>query len=261
MAAPRRIRWGWLSIVGVILVFLFIPPLRGLLSRSVITFSRPLVTVGQWTGDTFQFSGSSRQLRQERDNLQRQVTELTDRVYQSSLQLETVSSLQALTAFGQAAKRTLVTSAVIAASPDPGIQSIVIDRGSDQGIKAGLVVVSERGYVVGKVITVHQAFSTVLLIPDRQSVLAARIQNPAQSSGVVRGERGLALQMGFIPKNDEVQHGQTVVTTGTEPSIPPDLLIGTIASTNLRTGDLFQQAIITPAAAFQRLRVVAVVIQ
>lgn len=108
---------------------------------------------------------------------------------------------------------------------------------------------------------VHQNQSTVLLITDRQSVLASRIQNQQQSPGVIRGERGLALQMGFIPKNDTVKNGDTVVTSGTEPLIPPDILIGSVASSSSRAGDLFQQAIITPSAPLERLRVVAVIKQ
>lgn len=246
-------------VLGVVL-FLSVPILRGWVSRLVIQSVYPVVVAGRWVGEQAHLSPSNKRITQERDALRRQVSDLTNRVYESSVQLETVSSLEALKAFSQSTHRNIVTAAVIAASPDPGVQSIIINRGSDDGLRHGLLVVSEQGSVIGKLVTVRQAFSTVLLIPDRQSVIAARVQNAAQSPGIIRGERGLALQMGFIPKNDEVKNGQTVVTTGTEPDVPPDILIGTITSTSLRTGDLFQQAIVTPAAAFLRLHVVAVIV-
>ncbi|MBI5467204.1 MAG: hypothetical protein HY975_03245, partial [Candidatus Kerfeldbacteria bacterium] len=80
------------------------------------------------------------------------------------------------------------------------------------------------------------------------------------SLGVVKGERGLALRMEFIPKNDTVEPGQAVVTAGSEHSIPPDLLIGTIQQPSIRAGELFQNSTVTTSVDVQRLQVVAVVL-
>ena len=259
MAMRRTFRWGWLGL-ALVIVLLVVSPLRGLTSRALITVAWPVITVGRWLGDRLQLSPTSRQHTAERDQLQRQLTDVTARLYETNQQLEASQALDALAAFTQATKRRIIFANVIATSPDPGIQSIIINRGSDDGLQLGQAVVSDRGSMAGKLVSVHQTFSTVLLLTDRQLVTTGRIQNPSQSPGVVRGERGLTLQMGFIPKTDDVKTGQTVVTTGSEPLIPPDLLIGTVSSVSLRAGDLFQQAILLPAAALRRLRVVGIVI-
>src|SRR4029079_19308134 len=127
----------------------------------------------------------------EKNSLQRQVEELTTKLYETNLQLETVQAVVKLSDFSTSTKHTLLTASVIAISPDPGVQSIVINRGSNDQIKIGQLVVADRGSMIGKVVAVHQNQSTVLLITDRQSVVAARIQNQQQSPGVIQGERGL----------------------------------------------------------------------
>lgn len=261
MAPRRRLPWGWISSSVILVLILSISSIRGFFSRTVLTLSTPVIVSGQWIGNQFHTNPNLKTVTNQRNQLQQQVKDLTARLYDTSQALETFHSLDALATFGQTTKHQLVYAAVIASSPDPGIQSVVINRGSDQRIVNGQMVVSDKGYVIGKIVAVHQSTSTVLLLTDRQSVIAARVQNTPQSPGAVRGERGLALNMGFIPKNDPLLKGQNVVTSGTEQHIPPDILIGTMTSITSRNGDLFQQAVLTPAATLQRIRTVAVIIQ
>ncbi len=261
MASTRRVPWAWLSVAAAAVLIVAIPVVRGLVGRLTLNALRPVVSLGQALGDHWPVFGNAKNVTRERNDLRQQVEELTTKLYEANLQLETVQAAVKLTDFSAATKHTLVTASVIAISPDPGIQSIVIDRGSNNHVSLGQMVVADRGSVIGKVVAVHQNQSTILLITDRQSVVAVRVQNQQQSPGVIEGERGLALHMAFIPKNDTLKAGDTVVTSGTEPLIPPDILLGSIASSSSRPGDLFQQASVTPAAPLERLRVVAVIIQ
>lgn len=261
MAGRRRLPWAWFTVGAVVLSIVTIPVVRGWIGRLSLSAIQPVVRLGQLMSDQLPTFGREEKSVDERNNLRQQVEDLTTKLYETNLQLETVQAVIKLSDFQTSTKNTLIVASVIASSPDPGVQSIVINRGSTDHVDVGQVVVAERGSVVGKVVAVHQNQSTVLLITDRQSVIAARIQNQPQSPGVVQGERGLALQMRFIPKNDALKTSQTVVTSGTESPIPPDILIGSIASTSSLPGDLFQQAIITPSAPLERLRVVAVIRQ
>lgn len=242
------------------LLFLW-PQARSIGSRTVVTMTRPFVIAGQWVGDRFGLNPSGRTARAERDALQRQLDEVTARLHEANIALESTKVIDQLTEFTRQSKHELVMANVTTTSADPGIKSIVVDRGSDDGVAVGSPAVTENGLLIGKVVNVRQAISTILLISDRQSVIAGRVQNDAQSPGVVHGERGLTLQMNLIPHGDRVQAGQTVVTSGTEPTIPPDLLIGTISASTGRSGDLFQQATVKPAATLSRLRIIGIVIR
>lgn len=260
MASFRTTRRFWLVFAICLLLTLSLPMVRGLFVKTILFFGRPFIVIEQNISDRLRLNPNSRQLTAERERLQKQVNDLTVQLFEANQQLETVQAITALDRFQVAAKRRLVQANVIAASPDPGIQSIVIDRGSNDGLRVGQLVVADNGYAVGKIINLHQVTSTVLLLTDRQAKLLARVQNKTQSAGIVRGERGLTLLMDFIPKNDPVANAQTIVTSGSESEIPPDILIGTILSVSAKASELFQQAIIVPTASLQRLRVVAAVI-
>lgn len=254
-------RFAVFLVVGAVfgLTFIAWPPARSAVGRAVVTIIRPVGAFGRWVSERSGLSIGGQQSDRERQELRQQVTELTVRLYEANLLLESSQAVEQLQNFARQTKRNLLLAHVITTSPDPGIQSIVVDQGSDDGVAVNQIAVAENGLVIGRVVNVRQNISTILLLSDRQSVIAARLQNKAQSAGVIRGERGLTLRMEFIPKNDDVQPGQIVVTAGLDADTPPDLLIGVVSATASRSGDLFQQATIKPAAELQRIKTVGIV--
>lgn len=261
MSGRRSTSWSrWAVPALIVALFFFLwPAARAGAERSVIWLLRPLAAAGAWVRSLPPDAGE-RELRRERDDLRRQLARVSLQLAEANQRLTVNEVVTGLNQFSQASKHRLVVSAVLAVSPDPGIRGLTLDKGQADGLRPGLAVVADNGLMIGKLVEVRQAASSVVLVTDRQSILAGRVQNDSQSLGVVRGERGLALRMEFIPKNDSVLPGQPVVTAGSEPGIPADLVIGTIAELSIRAGELFQNATVTSPVDFQRLRVVAVVL-
>lgn len=254
MANRVHVRWWYfILIIGVLFT---IPRIRNYTSRSLLWMSRPLVIVGQWLG---QLDASTAVPTTTKNELQ-QIHDLSRQLFQAKEQLAAIQEQNALVRYASTSKQQIVSASVVASSPDPGIQSITIDRGSDDGITSGQIVVNDQGVVVGKVVSAHQTVSTVLLVTDGQFAVSARIQNDAGSPGAIRGQRGLTVTMSLIPKNDNVQNGETIVTSGSDPHIPPDILLGSVSSVASRAGDLFQVAQVTPAADVRAVRIVGVII-
>lgn len=259
----RRSTSPWLTagLAGAVLLLAMLwPPIRSRAEQVGWWFLRPVTAVGT-AFRSWDPSSNVSKLRIERDQLRQQLALVSTRLNEANQQLALVQVATSLQGFSSASHHQLVLAPVIATSPDPGIQSVVVAKGSDDGVRLGLVAVTNDGQVVGKVVTVRQTTSTILLLTDRQASLAARIQNAAQSLGLVNGERGLALRMEFIPKNDQVRPGQAVVTSGTEAGIPPDLLVATVGQTSVRSGELFQNATLTSTVDFPRLRLLGIVRQ
>lgn len=261
-SAPFSFLQSRTVIVGVILVAMVfaVPWSRNLIWTAVTAvFSATQSAISGLSGQWLPVAANPN-LRQERDTLRQQVAHLTQKLSQAQQTLETVKNIQNIESYLAAKKFTAVTAPVIAFSPDPGIQSIVIGKGSTDGLKSGMAVVATDGILIGTIQRVHERNATVLLLVDSQAAVSARIQNTTQSIGLVRGERGLSLRMDYIPKNDAVSSGQTVVTSGSDAFIPPDIVIGPIQSVTSRTGDLFQQAIITVTIPYTRVSYVSVII-
>lgn len=259
--APRFDSRRWWFGLPLLALALFFPGVRGYLGHAGRWIGAPVANGAEWVGNQLRLRPSNVSFVKQQEVLRHQLSAVTKQLEETRQTLETIQSSQHLAAYQQQSKHQLVSAHIIARSSDPGIQSIVIDRGSSDGIKTGQAVVSEQGSVIGKVITIHQVESTVLLLVDGQSVIGARIGNDQHSPGAVKGERGLSLRMDLLPKHDAVQPGQTVFTGGTEPYIPADLLIGTVQRVSSRSGDIFQQAIILPAVDVTQVRTVAIVVR
>ena len=153
-----------------------------------------------------------------------------------------------------------VTTAVLGRSLDTTENTIIIDGGENLGFKVNQPVVVGEGVLAGKVVKVENDISIVRLISDSLYKVSAMIINKDNSLGTVEGGYGLSLRLKFIPRNEVVMVGDSVVTGGLETDCPRGLLIGSVAVIENEAYKPFQQAVLTPAADLSRLTVVTVLI-
>lgn len=137
-------------------------------------------------------------------------------------------------------------------------QTIIINRGSEDGILLDQPAIVGEGILIGKVIKVEKDISIIRLINDNQSRVGATILSSSHSIGVVEGGYGISLRMTLIPRDEIVLVGDQVVSSGLETNIPRGLLIGTIAVVENEAYKPFQQAILTPSTDLAKLTIVSV---
>lgn len=246
-------------IAAVTIAVILTPPLRRQVVRLLTGVSRPFTSASLTLIDRIGWSTSLKQTSESESQLRQQLAGVSRELADTRQQLEAQENAARLADFVSRVDLPTVSAAVIGYSPDPGIQSLIINAGRDQGIKTGQGVITDDGWIIGKIQSVHESTATVVLLTDNQSIVLARIQNTAGSQGVVRGERGLTLRLDLIPKNDQVSVGQPIVTSGLEPGLPPELLIGTVASIEQRSGEVFQRALINLPIRYGRVRNVAII--
>jgi rod shape-determining protein MreC len=136
--------------------------------------------------------------------------------------------------------------------------TIEIDKGSHDGIKQDMPVISSQG-LVGRVVSVTPFGSQVLLITDFNSEVAARLEE-SQETGLLSGEGRGDLVMSSIAQATDVSMHEPVVTSGYSGGLfPAGLPIGTVASitTDAATGD--KDVTVTPDVDFSKLDVVLVI--
>lgn len=261
MATPRRFRFSALLPFLLVVALVLVPWTRGLLVRAWSVVVHPVERgISGWQSRWAWPWDVSRINRQLHD-AQAQNAQLLKQVTDAQSQLDAATASDRLRTLLTPLKHTTVFASVIGYSPDPGVQSVTIDRGSSDGVLLGMAVVSDAGVVVGKIVSVSDATSSILLLSDSQSSMLARINSSARSPGVVKGDQGVSVRMELIPKNDTVSIGDTVVTSGSEERIPPDLPIGTIQDVSTRPGDVFQNAKVQSPQSGTHLSVVAVIIR
>jgi rod shape-determining protein MreC len=195
-------------------------------------------------------SRDNEQLRRENDTLKLQITQLEGKAAEAD-------RLAALLAFRQSHRDVPMLGArVIGASAGAASQTIEIDRGSRDGIKVNMAVITADG-VVGKVIDAYGDNSQVLLLTDKDSGVGAklaesRIQSPVGGTGEP------LLVMKYVANDDTVKPGESVVTSGMDRIFPRDLPVGTVV--DVKAGIPFKQIRVRPSANLETLEEVIVLL-
>jgi rod shape-determining protein MreC len=151
-----------------------------------------------------------------------------------------------------------ITARVIGRDPNPLFQSIIIDKGTRDGVAVGMPVESARG-LVGQVFQATPAAAHVLLITDNVMSVAGRLSTSRAEGMVFGGGLGARLRMDWIGLEKPVETGDIVLTSGTGGFFPEDLVIGQVTEVSRSDADLFQRAVLEPAVNFNSLEVVFVI--
>ena len=150
---------------------------------------------------------------------------------------------------------------VIGRLPD-NQQMLIINQGSRAGLEEGFAATVGQGVVVGKVFKVEADIAYVMLLSDSQSSLAVSLVNSANTSGLLKGQ-GLetSLLMDLIPLNQELNQGDLVISSGLEEKIPRGFLVGEVSQVDNTVGQIFKQAKIIPAFAFQNIQSLTIILR
>lgn len=143
---------------------------------------------------------------------------------------------------------------VIGQSPDATSHTVYLNRGSHDGVRKNMGVITPDG-VVGKVVEVYSGTALVLLITDRDSGVGALLAS-TRTHGVVKGTGDPLARMEYVVNDENVPVGETVLSSGEDRIFPKDLPVGTVA--DVQAGNPWKVIRIRPAARLDRLEEVFV---
>jgi rod shape-determining protein MreC len=265
-------RWSWLTrtrglvvMVGVaFLLVLFSPQIQ---RHLLLIIEQPLVLIeswlqravggvqtaaGYWTDryvELWNLGDENRQLRDEVARLRQEVTNLEE-------QISATGRRDALEAFGKEFTSRAMVADVIGRDPTNWYQSVLINRGERDGVKTDMGVAVQDG-VVGRVIKVMPKTAVVLLVSDRNSVVAGVVQR-GRDEGLIEGAGGNRLRMKYVSTLASVQVGDLVIASGLAGTFPKDIRIGTVSAIERMPDAISEQLVLTPAVDLNRLEEVLV---
>jgi len=150
-----------------------------------------------------------------------------------------------------------VTADVIAVDQSSIARSIIINRGTRDGIAVGMPVTTDLG-LVGRIIQVSSNASQVQLINDENSAVSARLQT-TRAEGSIIGLASGVLRMTFIGLDEDIVENDLVITSGLGGNFPPDIVIGQVTSIRQFEFELFQEAEVRSLVDFDTLEFVLVI--
>jgi rod shape-determining protein MreC len=225
---------------------------------AVTPFERALVWVQNSTGTVWHNYFYLRGVRAENRQLKDQIEQMRLEQVRLTEDAAQAHRLQNLLAFKEQFISKTVAAQVIATSGTEQSRVVIIDKGSRDGIKPDMAVITPDG-IVGKVKDVFPLSSQVLLISDHDSG-AGVILERSRLQGIVKGTSLGELQITDIMSDEKVESGEHLITSGGDRIYPKGYSVGTVISAVPdRDNDPFQVIKIKPSADLNRLEEVMVI--
>lgn len=227
---------------------------KGLLQQATIPIQYGLYKSSTHITNQFQFIFLARRAAQEHKAMSEQLAEVLSE--NSQLQ-QKLAETQAL--LEQQNTLDAQTFALVSARPIGVGKNLIIDRGSDDGLKKGQSVIYKDNFI-GQIQEVSPKKSTVILSTDPDIKIAAFSSNQnGKAKGILIGQFGSEMLLDKIIHEEPLETKDLVYTEGSETEIPRGLIIGTVEETIVKDGEVFKQAKVKPIFDLTNLDLVFVI--
>lgn len=260
--SPRTLQTAFLAfmILGVITLALggYLAPITNLVLAPVIGVQTWLSTRVQTVMGVVRQPQDVTVLRNENARQAAEIARLQAEIIDLKQQLSETRVLSALVDFARVhPENSYVAAAVIGRDPSSYAHYIIINRGSDTGVRRGMPVVTAQG-LVGRVVAVTAGAARVQVITDPNSAVNVRLE-PSAPQAVVNGSLTGELLLDMIPQSSEVNAGDLVLTSGLGGNYPANILVGQVTSVRRKETDMFQTGVVQSVVDFTRLDIVLVI--
>jgi rod shape-determining protein MreC len=260
-------RPGWIALVSVLVFNLLLLSLQtnqhggpGFLRQLLLDIMAPgekladSAVKGVWTiwDGYFALVG----VHDENLKLQAENDQLRMQIQQQDEAIREAARLRAFLGMADAGIGKTVAARVIGRDTSR-LQTITIDKGQDDGVRANNSVVTPDG-VVGRVLSVATRSAVVQLITDAQSEVAAMLRE-SRVQALFKGTGGRDLELDYIEDDYGIEIGAEIITSGLDQVHPKGLPLATISTVGEK-GEHFRLMLARPRVDLSRLEDVLVVI-
>ena len=194
--------------------------------------------------------------RRQNEELRGQVSRLKLENQQFRRALARFDREDELAAYQREIKSETVAAQVIGRGSNPNSKEVFLDKGTDDGVQAGMPVITAEG-IAGRVRAAYGGASLVRLVHDVEAGVGVLLER-SRARGVMKGSgQPSECRIDYIRGEVDVAVGELIYTSGDDRVYPKGLPVGKV--TRVEEGSEFQRIHVAPAAALDRLDEVLVV--
>ncbi len=231
-------------------------PVTGAVRTVTAPIVRALAGAGNWIGGQIGWIFTGRATASENRLLRQRVEELAGENAKLREEAAAASRLRTHLGFVDPPPAKRIAADVLSVYPSPNVASLIISRGSRDGVHIGSVAVAPQG-LVGHVTSVALTTSVVILLPDADSAVGALVQrSDSRAIGVCKGSAEGALLLSYLDRNTVISVGDAVVSSGQAGNrgiFPKGIAIGTVESVSPAGPSSTLRVVVKPAVDFGRL--------
>ena len=192
------------------------------------------------------FSGASKDFfvkhiftYEENERLRKELEDLKSKNFQSSFLEAQNNELQNVLDLEKNSPYSVVNAKVILDKNSPFLNSVIINKGSNAGIKLGMPVLNE-GYLAGRIVEVNFVSSRILLLNDLNSRIPV-VVSPSGTQAILSGVGKREPSLEYLPDNFILGEKESIVfTSGKDGVLFPGIAIGKVVlNDNKKLVELF----------------------
>lgn len=264
---PRRPTLLFIVVLSLLFVLMsfssqtrYVGETRTMFERTVMTIFSPVPRFVNWVGGTIQDMHHGyldmRRAVNENVQLRRKVASLTTENLKLRQSGSDLRRLRSLLAYSEQFDFQTSMAQTIMLDTAGRFKSIIIDRGSKEGVEVNDVIANANG-LIGRVVLTTNDLAKIQLVNDSNCAVGALVER-TRRQGVVRGNGSTIVQMFDIPTLADVQPGDRVLTAGIDGIYPKGIPIGTVVRSEPGQS-LFKTVTVQPAVDLGTIEEVIVI--
>ncbi len=198
-----------------------------------------------------------RHLKQENDALKRDLAAAQIVAQEQQALASRARGLEKLLELRDRTSLQTTAAEIIGAATSQDFRTVTIDKGTRDGLRPDMAVISPAG-VVGRIVVPSARSAKVQLLVDRNAAAGAIVER-SRAQGIVVGAGGDRLEMEYVSEVYDIVVGDVVVTSGIDGIYPKGFVIGRIESVD-RSGGAYKRIMVRPAVDFGGIEEVLVVV-
>ncbi len=241
-----------------------VKPLRSAVSTVVVPLQKGMNSIGIGVVDHQEKKKNIADLQARNSELSDRVSDLEEENRQLKQEAEDAAALKDLYKMDQSlSSYTKVGASIIGGATQTWNSSLMIDKGSKDGLAVDMNVVGSEG-LVGIITEVHSNYSIVTtIIADTSNVSA--MSESTNDQAIVKGDISLMnsgmVRLERIKANANIKDGDRIVTSNISSKYLPNILVGYAENVTSNESDLFKTGNLRPAVDFDHIQKVLVITQ
>lgn len=216
------------------------------IQQTLLVPSRVIDTIGD-------YFASIHSLTRENEELKRRESESAQSLQQARELVMENERLRKLLGAREKVSNSAVLVTVLAESRDRFSRKLVLDAGTNDGIRAGSPVIDDAG-VVGQVTRTFNETSEVTLLTDKDQSIPVQVLRNGLRGVAFGGSEPGTLDLRFMAPNADVVEGDVIMTSGLDGVYPPGLMVATVTRVERVVKDQFARIVMKPLAGVESNR-------
>ena len=198
--------------------------LRSLINDGVYRISAISSSPIKFTSATKDFFIRHVMVYEQNEKLRSEIEELKKQKFNNSYLQTQNKQLNDVVKLNKRLDFSTVGAKIILDKNSPYINSVIINKGTNSGIKLGMPVLS-KGHLVGRIVEVNFISSRILLLNDLNSRIPVTFGGEG-TQAILKGNGGSRPSLEYLPEGFVVQEGIEVFTSGKDGIFAPGSPVG-----------------------------------